>query len=382
MSSFDRHTAALIQSITGAMSDKAAVRTMEPTGENVVKYTSQEKNILLVIQGIAIILGLICWFTTKVLWAALIFPVFFGLLVVPGLMSYVNQKIFFDEDGFTVRNFFGIRRRYTYQDVVAGIVMIVKLDGEELPGAIDLDLSDGRHLKLDTSLANRHVFYERILAHHPAGLPKANPRILGMTEKDMAECYVSGILHDAMLVPEDLTDVFRPWKHIHYLLCTFSGVLLGLSFFRILWLFVEVLVCLLDVTAAVLYFRHPEFYTAWEIPNDRVLQGPVRKRHKCGTFILVSMLGLLASLVLLLPQLDYLFLLHAGPGFTALAAAAFLLPMAGLIFLFRRSSWEFKTYHLGFGAFFFSALGFSGSLLCLVYSLGTIAQGYTNPFFL
>lgn len=57
-------------------------------------------------------------FTNEELWIVLGFAAF-SLLGLVLIIEYVNDRIFYDENGFLSKNFFGIKRYYTYAQVTA-----------------------------------------------------------------------------------------------------------------------------------------------------------------------------------------------------------------------------------------------------------------------
>ena len=61
---------------------------------------------------------IITFFTVKTLLAPIIFSVLI-LLPLSLLIAYFNCKIFYDDECFVVKNFFGIKRKYTYDQVTS-----------------------------------------------------------------------------------------------------------------------------------------------------------------------------------------------------------------------------------------------------------------------
>ena len=62
---------------------------------------------------------LICAFSDEPIWVSIGF-LLFTLLGASLIVAYINCRISYDEDGFTAKNFFGIKRRFTY-DQITGI---------------------------------------------------------------------------------------------------------------------------------------------------------------------------------------------------------------------------------------------------------------------
>ena len=62
---------------------------------------------------------LICAFSDEPIWVSIVF-LLFSMLSASLIVAYINCRISYDEDGFTAKNFFGIKRRFTY-DQITGI---------------------------------------------------------------------------------------------------------------------------------------------------------------------------------------------------------------------------------------------------------------------
>ena len=62
---------------------------------------------------------LICAFSDEPIWVSIVF-LLFTLLGASLIIGFINCRIYYDEDGFTAKNFFGIKRRFTY-DQITGI---------------------------------------------------------------------------------------------------------------------------------------------------------------------------------------------------------------------------------------------------------------------
>ena len=69
--------------------------------------------------GIFLIPTFICAFSDEPIWTAIAF-LLFSMLGASLIVAYINCRISYDEDGFTAKNFFGIKRRFTY-DQITGI---------------------------------------------------------------------------------------------------------------------------------------------------------------------------------------------------------------------------------------------------------------------
>ena len=69
--------------------------------------------------GIILIPAFICAFSDESIWLTIVF-LLFSMLGTSLIVAYINCRISYDEDGFTAKNFFGIKRRFTY-DQITGI---------------------------------------------------------------------------------------------------------------------------------------------------------------------------------------------------------------------------------------------------------------------
>lgn len=69
--------------------------------------------------AILLIPTFICLFSEDSIWLSA-FWVLFSMLPASLIVAYINCRISYDEDGFTAKNFFGIKRRFTY-DQITGV---------------------------------------------------------------------------------------------------------------------------------------------------------------------------------------------------------------------------------------------------------------------
>ncbi len=60
----------------------------------------------------------ICLFSEDSIWLSA-FWLLFSMLPASLIVAYINCRISYDEDGFTAQNFFGIKRRFTYDQITA-----------------------------------------------------------------------------------------------------------------------------------------------------------------------------------------------------------------------------------------------------------------------
>ena len=63
-----------------------------------------------------LVISIIAAFANAPAWCVLLFFAF-SLLGATFIIVYANCKIFYDKDGFVAKNFFGIKRKYTYEQV-------------------------------------------------------------------------------------------------------------------------------------------------------------------------------------------------------------------------------------------------------------------------
>ena len=66
--------------------------------------------------GIFLIPTFICAFSDEPIWTTIIF-LLFSMLGASLIVAYINCKISYDEEGFTAKSFFGIKRRFTYDQI-------------------------------------------------------------------------------------------------------------------------------------------------------------------------------------------------------------------------------------------------------------------------
>ena len=60
----------------------------------------------------------ICAFSDEPIWTTIVF-LLFSMFSASLIVAYINCRISYDEDGFTAQNFFGIKRRFTYDQITA-----------------------------------------------------------------------------------------------------------------------------------------------------------------------------------------------------------------------------------------------------------------------
>ena len=90
-----------------------------------------------------LIIGIICTtvFLIPAVWVVffekdLIGLAFVGMSLLPSslIIAYINQRIYYDSEGFTAKSFFGIKRRYSYSDIEYSL--------GEIPHDLDVVIDD------------------------------------------------------------------------------------------------------------------------------------------------------------------------------------------------------------------------------------------------
>lgn len=100
----------------------------------------------------------------------------FSLVGVVLIVAWLNCKIFYDEDGFTVKSFWGTKKRYCYQDVT-GIKGLEEVNNG-LPRDICLYVGK-KKVKIDGASVGREAFIAFVqeqyrLCHNGAELPNVS----------------------------------------------------------------------------------------------------------------------------------------------------------------------------------------------------------------
>ncbi|MBP3333641.1 MAG: hypothetical protein J6M35_06295, partial [Clostridia bacterium] len=72
----------------------------------------------LITSTIFLIPTLITAFLDEPIWVPILFLAF-SLLGASFIIAFVNCRVSYDEDGFVAKNFFGVKRKFTYDQVTA-----------------------------------------------------------------------------------------------------------------------------------------------------------------------------------------------------------------------------------------------------------------------
>lgn len=345
----------LTQKLTGKVLDKAAQDGMDEDDSCKVQMVAAFGYVFLITAIIGAVIGIICICFHQIT-AGIIVLLFSGGISAPGLCAHHNCLLTYDKEGFTWRNWLGRSCRYSYEDVT-GLY--------NSPLRVVVELSDGRRIDLDEFWVNRLGFAQalcRYRSHKPA---KLMPPVAGMSNSEIAESYEKGVLAMAVLVQKNDRPMFGRFKKIHYLICTFSWITAAfpvLSFnaskLPATW---EVLGLLglpglvLTLAAMILYFRYPEYFTMRERPTEGLVSQENKKIHKRCTVGYTSLLSVPGSLIFFIYQVQGKAALL--PLLTSAVVAVLL--FTGLLLLFRRYSWEYRNYGVGYVSY-----GFYQVLLC------------------
>lgn len=337
----------LIQKLTGRIQEKAARQGTAEDKSHQVRQVDIYGWIFWAGLLFGLLVGGVCFLFRQ--WTAgLCFWLLFGLLAVPGLCVQYNCRLTYDEEGFTWQNLFRLCRRYSYEEVT-GLY--------SSPTRVVVELNGGKQLDLDAGWINREDFARAVRKYRSQKPPKLAAPVLGMSEAEIAASYENGTLAKALLVTEADLPRFGRFKALHYgigTLCSLSAafaVFCGPAFLGTgRWtglLFLGLPGILLMAAAIFLYFHDPQYFTAREKPAAQILCKKDKVRHKRCTMVLTSLLSLPGGCIFFLCRME-----ETGqrwPLWLALAAAGLL--FAALLALFRRFSWEYRKFRVGYGSF-------------------------------
>lgn len=272
----------------------------------------------------------------------------FALLSIPGLCIQYNCRIVYDAQGFTWRNVLRISRHYSYEEIT-GLC--------DAPLHVVVELNHKKRLDLDYGWVNQHSFADAIVKYRSKKPPKLPLPVLGMSESEIEASYNGGVLSRALLVKAQDLPKFGWFKCVHYGICTiavFFALFAMLSFpvfqdmnMRSGLLFLALPGILCHIAALLLYFRFPQYFTAREKPSDLELSKQKKISHKRCTLAITSTFGALGGIVFFLAQMDR----YSGPLPIVLAAAATVLLLFALLAMFRRFSWEYRNFGVGYITF-------------------------------
>lgn len=277
-----------------------------------------------------------------------------ALLSVPGLLMQYNCRLTYDEGGFIWRSMLRISRRYSYEAVTGLSVS---------PLRVVVQLENGKQLDFDYVWRNRHCFAQAIEKYRSRKPPKLLPPVMGMTSSEIKESYENGVLGRALLVKKQDLPRFARFRWVHYGMGILSGLFAAFAIFLAPMLpqsggFLLVVPGLLLTAAALaLYFLCPQYFTAREKPAEELISKKQKSIHKCCTMPLVNSLCIPGGAMFLLEQSG------RASRFWPLLPAAGMAAMlyAGLLLLFRRFSWEYRTFRVGCVSF-----AFSQAIFCLM----------------
>lgn len=352
----------LTKELTNRIFEKAAQDGAAGDNSGQVRQVGVYRNVSLIGMALGAILGGACCFFHQTAIGLFIFSCF-ALLSVPVFCIQYNCLLTYDEKGFTWRNVMRISHRYSYEEIT-GL--------HNSPLRVIVELNNQKRLDFDESWINRQEFAQAIRKYRSRKPPKIEEAVLGMSCSEISESYENGILSKAMIVKEDDRSVFIRFKCIHYCICTLSCLFVCFALLAfpackqeglLISLILLVMPCLLLMIAALyLYFRYPKYFTAREKPSDIPISKNIKVFHKRCTLAWASLLCLLCSCFFFLSQMNtdispWIFLFPAG-------AAALLL--WGMLFLFRRFSWEYRNYRVGYVSFTLWQIFFSLSIFLIL----------------
>lgn len=272
----------------------------------------------------------------------------FALLSVLGLCIQYNCRIVYDAQGFTWRNVLRISRHYSYEEVT-GLC--------DTPLHVVVELNHKKRLDLDYDWVNQHRFADAIVKYRSKKPPKLPLPVLGMSEAEIEASYNGGVLSRALLVKAKDLPKFVWFKCVHYGICTLAVffALFAMLFFPVfqdaemlsglLFLALPGLIC--HIAALLLYFGYPQYFTAREKPTNPELSKQKKTSHKRCTLAITSTFCALGGIVFFLAQMDQ----YNGPFPIVLAAVAAVLLFCVFLALFRRFSWEYRNFGVGYVTF-------------------------------
>ena len=366
----------LIQKITNrinkSIADKAAQESVNQVENGKVQPISIYGKVFWVCGLAGIIFGgLACIFNQPV--AGFWLFSLFALISIPGLCIRYNCLLTYDEEGFTWRNMLRISHHYSYEEVT-GLY--------SSPLHVVVEINNQKQLDLDKDWMNQNNFAKAIRKYRSEKPPKLPMPVLGMSETEISASYECGVLSRAMLVKKKDLPKFVWFKWIHYGIGILSGLftVFAMLCFPVLR-DMEMLPCFLIfvlpeilcmVTALFLYFQYPQYFTAREKPNNVTLFKKTKANHKCCTLALTSTLGVLGAGLFFLNQLQqqtiHSFLL-------LLAAILSVILFWVLLAVFRRFSWEYRNFRVGYVTFTFWQVFFCLSVFFILGGLLLKVEG-------
>lgn len=274
----------------------------------------------------------------------------FGALSIPVLCVKYNCLLTYDEKGFTWRNVLRINHRYSYEDVT-GLY--------SSPLRVVVELNGHKQLDFDQSWLNREDFAHKIRKCRSQKPPKLPMPVLGMSLSEIETSYEGGVFARALLVKECEREQFGRFKWIHYGICTLSCLFAGFALLcsqvfqeesKAVGLSFLVLPGVLCMAAALyLYFRYPQYFTAREMPAEGALPKQKKVRHKRCTLAVTSLMSICGGAFFFICQISGK--TQVWPLFVAAGAAGLL--FWALLVLFRRFSWEYQNFRVGYVSFAF-----------------------------
>lgn len=290
--------------------------------------------------------GLACWAGQPS--AGLVLFLLFGLLALPGLCMQYNCRLTYDEEGFVWRNLCRISRWYSYEEVT-GVY--------SSPLRVVVELNGKKRLDFDESWINRQDFAKAIHKHRSQKPPKLAAPVLGMTNEEIEASYETGILAKALLVQKSDLPKFPRFKCVHYGICTLSVLCTVFAAFcgpafegaaMAGFLLLALPGLLLMVAALGLYARYPQYFTAREQPATEVMPSKEKKkRHKRCTMAVASLFSVPGGAIYFIAQVSGKS--QFWPLWIAVLVAVVVL--FGLLSLFRRYSWEYRNFGVGYVSF-------------------------------
>lgn len=298
---------------------------------------------------------------------AFFFLLFFWGISIPPLIACRSQRILFDSKGFTVFSFPARQHQYSYADITGY---------SDEGSSFEIEVCGQKRICLDMFWQNRFLFREMVLQHCPKKLKKVIPSVFSMSSCDIESSYQNGILRKALIVrEEDLGRRFFRLRCLHYALCITAVLLLIFSILfsgrpdsgsMLISFGAAFLTNAMAAFSLVLYFRFPSFFTMREKPAQEYIDPQIKKQHKLCTFLCLSLPALFCSALFMLSAAQH-FEFHTFPLVLSLILCSLLL--IGLIVVFRRFSFEYRNYRLGFISFLFALFLFIASVFLFLLSL-------------
>ncbi len=293
-------------------------------------------------------------------WASalVLFGLFGGLGILP-LFSYITCYYEFDELGFIRSNFFGIKKYYYYSEITAF----------SLIGAnIYLELNGTKKIVINDTWSNKEPFLERIMNAIPDNTPEVKV-LFGSDPLTNRAILEATDVKKAVMVDTKDQAAFKKVKTIYR--CILwplygLGVVLLLSLtndifeevfeqIMIVGIVYTLVINIVAVISLIMYYTKPQYFTMRE--NN------TKSEIEYYKIALVPFSFMMASFT------NYIVGLFAGFVNGYLAAIISIALMVLYLIIFRKYSWEYKNYKVGYYSAIFFGLFYIGSICILLWNI-------------